>query len=135
MCSSDLRVLCKGPYDLEQNGIAERKNKTIVEAAKAMLYDQDMPKFLWVEACNTAIYVHNRIPHNALGKITPESVFTGSKPKVSHFRIFGSATYCHVLEEKRNKLDKTVEKGYLVGYSENARAYHIYIPESRKIVV
>ena len=54
---------------------------------------------------------------------------------MSHLRIFGSATYCHVLEEKRKKLDNTAKKGYLVGYSENAKAYRIYIPESRKIVV
>ena len=100
-----------------------------------MLYDQDMPKFLWAEACNTVVYVHNRIPHNTLGNITLESVFTGNKPEVSHFRIFGSTTYCHVLDEKRNKLDMTTEKGYLVGYSENAKAYRIYIPESRKVVV
>ena len=100
-----------------------------------MLYDQDMPKFMWDEACNTVVYVQNRIPHNALGKITPESVFTSSKPEVSHFRIFGSATYCDVPEEKRKKLNKTAEKGYLVGYSENGKAYKIYIPDSRKIVV
>ena len=45
------------PYNPEQNGIAKRKNRTIVEAARAMLYDQDMPKFLWAEACNTTVYV------------------------------------------------------------------------------
>ena len=61
-----------------------------------MLYDQDMPKFLWVEACNTAVYVQNGIPQNDLGEITPRSVFTGSKPEVRHFRIFGNAEYCHV---------------------------------------
>ena len=94
-----------------------------------------MPKFLWVEACNTFVYVQNKIPHNALGKITPENVFTRSKPAVSHFRIFGSATYCHVPEEKRKKLYKTAQKGYLVGYSENAKAYRIYIPKSRKIMI
>ena len=43
------------PYNLEQNGVAERKNRTIVEAVRAMLYDQDMPKFMWDEACNTKI--------------------------------------------------------------------------------
>ena len=100
-----------------------------------MLYDQDMPKFLWAEACNTTVYIQNRTPHTALGKITPESVFTGSKPEVSHFRIFDSITYCHVLSEKRKKLEVTAESGYLVGYSENAKAYRIYVPESKKVVV
>jgi len=45
------------PYNLEQNGMAERKNRTIVGATKAMLYDQDLPRYLWAEACNTAIYI------------------------------------------------------------------------------
>ena len=123
------------PYNQEQNGVAERKNRTIMEATRAMIYDQDMPKFLWVKACNTVVHVQNRIPHSALGKITPESVFTGKKLEVSHFKIFSSMAYCHVPEEKRKKLDKTAEKGYLVGYRENAKAYKIYIPDNRKVVV
>ena len=123
------------PYNPKQNEVAKRKNHTIVEATKDMLYDQDMPKFLWDEACNTTVYNQNRTPHTALGKIMPESVFTGIKLEVSHFRIFGSTTYCHVPSEKRKKLEMTAEKGYLVGYSENAKAYCIYILESRKVVV
>ena len=78
-----------------------------------MLYDQAMPKFLWVEACNTTVYVQNRVPHKALGKVTPKSVFTGSKPEVSHFRIFGSIAYCHVPDEKRKKSDQTAKRGTL----------------------
>eukprot|EP00253_Pinus_taeda_P036386 PITA_36386 len=100
-----------------------------------MLYDHNMPKFLWTEACSTAEYVQNRNPHRALGKITSESVFIGKKPKVSHFKIFGSLAYCHTPEEKRKKLDQTAEKGYLVGYGENAKAYRVYIQGNRKIVV
>ena len=123
------------PYNPKQNGVTKRKNKTIVEAARAMLYDQGMPKFIWAEACNTAVYVQNRTPHQALGKITSEKVFTRKTPEVSHFRIFGSLAYCCIFEEKRKKLHQTAEKGYLVGYSENAKAYRIYLPGSRKVVV
>ena len=65
-------------------------------------------------------YVQDRTPHQALGKITPEKVFTRKTPEVSHFKIFGSLAYCRIPEEKRKKLDQTTEKGYLVGYSENA---------------
>jgi len=113
----------------------ERKNRTIVEAARAMLYNEDMPKFLWAEACNTTVYVQNMTPHWALGKITPEKVFTGKTLEVSHFRIFGSLVYCRIPEEKRKKLDQTAKKGYLVGYSENAKAYRIYLPGSRNVLV
>ena len=94
-CVSDgIKREWTAPYNSEQNGVAERKNRTIIEAARAMLYDQDMPKFLWVEACNTTIYIQNRVPHRALGMVTPESVFTGSKLEVSHIKIFGSMVYC-----------------------------------------
>ena len=103
------------PYTPEHNGVVERKNRTIVEAARAMMYDQDMPKFLWAEACNKTVYVQNRTLHRALGNITLEKVFTGKTPEVSHFRISRSLAYCCIPEEKRKKLDQTVEKGYLVG--------------------
>jgi len=85
--------------------------------------------------CNTVVYVQNRTPHRALGKITPKKVFTRKTPEVSHFRIFGSLAYCRIPEQKRKKLDQTAEKGYLVGYNENAKAYGIYLPRSRKVVV
>jgi len=59
------------PYTLEQNGVDERKNCTIVEAVHAMLHDQGLPKFLWVEAANTTVYVQNRCCHQALDSKTP----------------------------------------------------------------
>lgn len=124
----------KTPYNSEQNGVAERKNRTIVEVARAMMYDQDMLKFLWAEACNIIVYVQNKTPHRALGKVTPEKVFTGKTPEVSHFRIFWSIAYCCIPEEMRKKLDQIAEKGYLMGYSENAKAYRIYLPGSRKVL-
>jgi transposase InsO family protein len=51
------------PYNPQQNGVAERKNRSIVEATKAMIHDQNLPMFLWGEASNTTIYVQNRSPH------------------------------------------------------------------------
>ena len=90
------------PYNPQHNGVAERKNKSIVGDAKAMLYDQDMPKFLWVKACNTTMYIQNRVHHKALGKITPKEVFSGKKQEVSRFKIFGSIAYC--LYQMRNTL-------------------------------
>eukprot|EP00253_Pinus_taeda_P003157 PITA_03157 len=130
-----IRIEWTASYNPEQNGVAERKNKTIVEAAREMMYDQDMPKFLWAKECSTTVYVQNRTPHSALGKITLEHVFTGKTPEVSHFKIFGSLAYCCILEEKRKKSDQTAEKGYHVEYSENAKAYRIYLLGSRKVVV
>jgi IS30 family transposase len=67
------------PYNPQQNGVAERKNRTIMEAVKAMIHDQDLPMHLWAEATRTAVYVQNRSPHRVLGNKTPEEMFTGKK--------------------------------------------------------
>ena len=65
------------PYNPQQNGVAERKNRSIIGAAKAMLHDQGLPLFLWAEACNTVVYLQNRSPHRALGHIIPKEAFLG----------------------------------------------------------
>jgi hypothetical protein len=59
------------PHNPQQNGVAERKNRAIIGVAKAMLHDQDLPMFLWAEACNTTVYTQNRSPHKVLGSKTP----------------------------------------------------------------
>eukprot|EP00253_Pinus_taeda_P012320 PITA_12320 len=100
-------------YTLEQNGVAERKNRTIIEATQAILHDQGLPKFLWGESANTAVYVENRCPHQALDFKTPEEVFT----------------------KKRNKLDASGKKGTFVGYSKTLKTYRIYVPSQREVEV
>jgi hypothetical protein len=115
--------------------VAERKKRTIVGVARAMIHDQGLPMFLWVEPCRTAVYIQNRSPHTILGKLTPEEVCIGTRPDVRHLRIFGSICHCHVPSEKRTKLDPTADKGILVGYSEASKAYCIFVPERGRIVV
>jgi len=74
-------------------------------------------------------------PHQALDSKTPEEVFTGKKPDVSHFRIFGSLIYFHVLKEKRIKFDAFGRKGTFVGYSETSKPYRIYVPGQREVEI
>jgi hypothetical protein len=69
--------------------LRRRKNRTIIEAIKAMIHDQSLPMILWAEACMTAVYVQNRSPHQILKNITPEEAFTGVKPEIGHFRYLG----------------------------------------------
>jgi hypothetical protein len=90
---------------------------------------------LWAEASMTTVYVQNRSPHKILKNMTPEEAFTGVKPEVGHFRIFGCPVYIHVPKEKRTKLDPSGRKGTFVGYSESSKAYQIYIPGQRQIEV
>ena len=93
------------PHNPQQNGVAERKNKTIIGATQTMLHDQGLPLHLWVEACNTTVYLQNRILHRILGMKTPEETFSDKRPDVGHFRIFGSSVYCHVTKDARKKLE------------------------------
>ena len=106
-----------------------------MEATHAMLCDQGLPKFLWGEAANTAVYIQNRCPHSALESKTPEEVFFGKKPDVSHFRFFGCTVYFHVPKEKRSKLDASGKKGMFVGYSETSKAYRVYVPGQREVEI
>jgi hypothetical protein len=94
-----------------------------------------LPLFLWVEACYTAVYLQNRSPHRVLGDKNPEEDFSGKKSEVGHFRIYGYLTYSHVPSEKRKKLEPTTEEGILARYSETSKAFRIYIPSLRRIVL
>jgi hypothetical protein len=89
----------------QQNGISERRNRTIIERARSLCHECNLPTFLWTEAVATANYLVNRSPTRANGGMTPEEKYSGTKPKVNHLRIFGSLAYLHVPKENRKKLD------------------------------
>ena len=93
------------PHNPQQNGVAERKNKSIVGAARAMLHDQGLPPHLRAEACNTPVYVQNRSPRRILEMKTLEEAYSGKRLDVGHFRIFGSSIYFHVTKDAWNKLE------------------------------
>jgi hypothetical protein len=106
-------------YTPEQNGVAEQKNRSIVEAARAMLEKKSMPKFYWAEAVRTAVYIQNRIRD----KVSAYKQYFGTKPNLRHLRVFGSIAYVHILKEKRRKLDAKAEKCILVGYSDEKKGW------------
>ena len=108
-------------------GVVERKNRTIMEAVKTMMHDQDLRMDMWDEATRTTIYVQNKLSHSALGFKTPEEIYRGKKPQVSHLNIFVCPVYVHILKEKRTKLDPSGKKGIFVGYCEISKAFRIYI--------
>ena len=92
-------------HNPQHNGVAERKNRTIVGAARVMLHDQGLSLHLWAEACNTMVFVQNCSPHQILGMITQEEDFSSKKPDVSYFKIFGSSVYFHVTKDSRKNLE------------------------------
>jgi hypothetical protein len=75
------------------------------------------------------------LSHSAIEFKTPEEMFSGKKPEVSHLKIFGCPVFVHILEEKRNKLDPSGKKGIFVGYCEVSKAFRVYIPGHHHIEI
>ncbi|XP_022835185.1 uncharacterized protein LOC111362695 [Spodoptera litura] len=121
------------PYTPEQNGFCERRNRSIVEKARCLLFDAQLGKDFWTEATNTAVYLQNRIVASGLEGKTPYEIWTGSKPNLSHLRVFGSKVMVHIAKEKRQKWDKKSEQHILVGYPDGVKGYRVYNPRSKKI--
>ena len=104
-----------------------------MEAARAMLHDQDLPMHLWEEDYRTTVYLHNCTLHRVLKNKTHQEFFSRKKLEVSHLRIFGCSVYIHIPKAKRTKLDPSGTKGIFVGYSESSKAYIIYFLGFKKI--
>ncbi|GJU48734.1 uncharacterized mitochondrial protein-like protein [Tanacetum coccineum] len=118
----------------EQNGVVERRNRTLVEAARTMLSVAKVPLFFWAEAIATTCFTQNRslvIPRH---EKTPYHIINGRKSSVKFFHIFGSL--CYIVRDGGN-LDKMKEKGdacIFVGYSTQSRAYRVFNKRTRVIV-
>jgi hypothetical protein len=121
------------PYTPEQNGVAERLNRTLTTKIRAMLAEADLPQWLWGEAAYAACYLHNRTPRHYGGNhvMTPKEMWTVRKPDLGHLRVFGCVAYAQLAREQRNsKLDQTSIRGIFVGYTPTTRQYRVYDPET-----
>ncbi|GKA37146.1 retrovirus-related pol polyprotein from transposon TNT 1-94 [Tanacetum coccineum] len=122
-------------YTPQQNGVAERKNRTLMNMVRSIMSARKVPKIFWPEAANWCVHVLNRSPTAALENSTPEEKWSGRKPSVSYFRIFGCLAHVHIPKEKRLKLDDRSLRCVLFGVSEESKAYRLYDPVNNKIVV
>nr|GEY91790.1 retrovirus-related Pol polyprotein from transposon TNT 1-94 [Tanacetum cinerariifolium] len=117
----------------QQNGVAERKNKTLIEAARTMLADSFLPSTFWAETVNTACYVLNRVLVTNPQNKTPYELLTGRQPIISYLRPFG----CHVTIlntiNHLGKFDEKSDSGFLVGYSLNSKAFRVYNLETKRV--
>eukprot|EP00253_Pinus_taeda_P030340 PITA_30340 len=109
-------------------------NKTLMERARSMLNGARLGQEFWEEAVDTACYLVNMSPSSALEDKTPQEVWTGKKPSLSHLRVFGCDAYVHVPKEKRTKLDSKSEKCIYIGYKDGLKGYKIWNPVTRKVV-
>ncbi|GJX16586.1 retrovirus-related pol polyprotein from transposon TNT 1-94, partial [Tanacetum coccineum] len=121
------------PQTPQQNGVVERRNQTLIEAARTMLIFAKAPMFLWAEAVATACYTLNRsLVHTLHGK-TYYELLKGKKPEVKYFRVFGSLCYPTNDYDDLGKLKVKADIGIFVGYAPTKKAYRIYNKRTRKI--
>src|SRR6218665_3770447 len=116
MCSMYLSyVELTTPYTPQQNGCAERKNRSLVEMTRCMLNDSGLPKKFWGGAIMTANHLQNRLPVDGK-ETTPYEGWNKRKPDLSYVKEFGSVAYVSIPTEKRQKLDDKARKLVFVGY-------------------
>ncbi|GBM92767.1 Retrovirus-related Pol polyprotein from transposon TNT 1-94 [Araneus ventricosus] len=121
-------------YTPELNGIAERFNRSSMEAARTMLQDSGLQPRFWAEALHAYVHTKNRRSHKLTEGKTPMEVWSGHKPSIRHCRTFGSLAYVYVPTVNRNKLQPKAKIGILVGYAVNRRGYRVWLPKERKVV-
>jgi transposase InsO family protein len=114
------------PYTPQQNGVVERKNRTLLDMARTMLDEYKRPDWFWAEAINTACYSINRLYLHQILKKTSYELLTGKKPNVSYFRVFGSKYFILIKRGKNYKFAPKAVEGFLLDYDSNTRAYRVF---------
>ncbi|MCO5609147.1 hypothetical protein L7F22_063369 [Adiantum nelumboides] len=122
------------PYTPQQNGVSERKYRTLVSTARAMLLTAGLSKPYWEEAVATAGYLQNRIPHTIDPQFTPYYHWFGKIPTLEHLRVFGCSAYPVQVVSLRHKLYATATKMVFVGYGDRlgVKVYRLYDPHHKK---
>ena len=123
------------PKTPQQNGVAERMNRTLVETVRSMLADANLPQKFWAEALSTATYLRNRSPAKSVKGTTPAEAWMGEKPDVNHLRAFGCTAYAHVAKDERHKLDSKARKCIFLGYCTESKGYRLYDPVRARVFI
>jgi hypothetical protein len=122
-------------YTPQQNGVVERKNRTLIDMATTMLGEYKTLERFWSEAINTACHTINWLNLHRLLKKTSYELLTGDKPNVSYFRVFGSKCYIIVKKDRHSKFAPKAVEGFLLGYDSNTKAYMVFNKSSGLVEV
>ena len=114
------------PYTPQQNGVAERRNRTLMDMVRSMLNHSELGTQFWGEALDTAVYVLNRIPSKSI-KLTPYELWTGRRPNFSNLRVWGSKAHVRVPDQLRTKLDPKTIKCNFIGYCDHSKGYRFVV--------
>ena len=120
----------------QQNGVAERLNRTLLDLVRSMLHAKNLPKQFWAEALATAVYIRNRVTSKAIeSDKTPHHLWKGLAPNLAHLRVFGSKCWYKIPPSKVRKLDERAREAIMIGYADTSKAYKLWDVEQNKVVV
>lgn len=122
-------------YTPQQNGVAERKNISVMNMVRCMLFGMKVPLIFWPEAVQYAVHILNRSPTSILGDVTPAEKWSEHKPSLEHLRVFGCVAFALIPYERRVKLDEKSIKCVMFGVSKESKAYRLYNPLTKKIII
>ncbi|KAA0045581.1 copia-type polyprotein [Cucumis melo var. makuwa] len=123
------------PFTPQQNGVVERKNRTILNMARSMLKSKKIPKEFWVQVVEYAMYLSNHSPTRSLWNKIPQQAWIEKKPSIAHLRVFGCIAYAQILNQKCSKLDDKSEKHVFVGYDASSKGYKLYNHVTKKTMI
>ena len=119
----------------QQNGVAERKNRDLLEKTRSLMFHMNVPKKFWSQGVLTATYLINRLPSKVLAFKSPYETLKGRRIDLSHLKVFGSTCFVHNQPFHRDKLDPRATKCVFMGYSSTQKGYKCYNPITRKLMV
>jgi len=111
---------------LHQNGVAKRKNHTILDRAQTMAIDNGVPDYLWTKTVNTITYLTYRNPSRSNNGFFPEHVYTRVLPNLKHLKVFGYLVYVHVGKKQEGKMGSKSIRCIFAGYNKASKAYHCF---------
>ncbi|WVZ23370.1 hypothetical protein V8G54_001914 [Vigna mungo] len=122
------------PGTPQQNGVAERRNRTLMDMVRSMLSYSSIPLSLWMYSLKTVVYLVNRVPSKAVSK-TPYELWTGRKPSLRHLHVWGCPAEVRLYNPHEKKLDARTISGYFIGYPEKSKGYRFYCPNHSTRIV
>lgn len=123
------------PYSPQQNGVVERRNRTLIEMSRSLLKKMKMPNYLWGEAVHHSTYLLNRLPTRAITGVTPYEAWANEKPSVDHIRVFGCVAHMKEPTVNLKKLDDRRRPVVNLGKESGTKAYRLLDPKTRRIHV
>lgn len=123
------------PYSPQQNGVVERRNRTLMEMTRSIMKHMKIPNYMWGEAVRHSTYLINRVATRTLKDISPYECFKKKKPNVGHLIVFGCVCYAKKDTPHLKKLEDRSRELVHLGVEPGSKAYRLYDPEKRRIVI